>query len=817
MIAEVICHKSFEGSKKNEYLIKNYQRGYRWDIPQIKSLLDDIYGNFKRYYFQDKRFEFESHLFYSEPQAEISTQYAYCLQPLVVKNDLKTGKYSVIDGQQRLTTIAMIMNALDNNITDSPDKVSIAYESKSISIDEICKICDNNIAGILEDHKGTDFNSLEKKCDDCLKNIYDGLPNIDAKFMARGYVYIRLYYKTIINQVKKYVDEINNNGQEDKIIKKEHEQDHLYFVYKSGQINQSKIIILLKNVIKYCTTVIWYEPLKDKGGDKKEEDIFKNFNSGKIPLTKSELVKALLMNPDNYTKNSDDNISSEAIKTRQILIASKWDEIEKKLHDEELWHFFPHYDDWHNSTRFDALIDYFVYCEYMDRCKNSDDYKALQNDKEKEKFLGKIDLKFQNNIQNDTEHYTYKLLEKFIKEDLLKAESSDDKTEKMKKWWKKICDTFSSFEVYISNDKKIIEQFHRISLLKWMDDKYFKNVTNKGNEEQYLKQTLSQNYEIFTELASKRNSEKNSVLNKLINQKIQKIFDNQNTVLFSSKDTNGNVIKINKNDCKDLSKKIRALVYSPDYEILVEAFLKIFTLYIMEKSKSDRARYPFFSDEEEKWEREHIFAKNTSFSDYKNKTPDEKKKFINDVIGTDDTGIGWEKYLRFKYEDLLQASEIESIIKQKQNMIDCLEECLADIEKNPNDTEKFDYIFDESIKGDLKEFIADSGAQIEFDPDDNDPSWDPNFTILQFLRDNSMGNMCMLPQKPNKKVGCKPYYEKKELLINELCEKEFIPISTLMVFSGAYCAKYSAEYWYPCHRKKYLETMIKGVENYLKY
>ena len=782
-----------------EYLIKNYQRGYRWDIPQIKSLLDDIYSNFKRYYFH-KNIENEAHLLYPELRFPISTQYAYCLQPLVVKNDQKTGKYSVIDGQQRLTTIALIVNAL-KKLCDSDDKVSIAYEaeskSKSINtIDEICDICDNdnNIASVLDDHNETNFNGLEEKCDD-LQKIYDDLTNIDARFMARGYVYIRLYYKTIINQVKKYADEIRNNKEQENKIKEEYEQDHLCFVYPtivSDMFTPKKldktVATLLRNVIKYCTTVIWYEPLKGENKDKTEEDIFKNFNSGKIPLTKSELVKALLMNPDNYTKDSNGNIFSEAIKTRQILIASKWDEIEKNLHNDELWHFFPHYDDWHNKTRFDALIDYFVYCEYRDRNKNVTGY--------------------EKNMQNDPEHYTYKLLEKYIKEDLSEAGSSDKKTEKMKKWWKKICDTYSSFEVYISNDKKIIELFHRISLLKWLYEKHFDKITNGNSKEKYLKQ-MSENYSIFDELASKINPEKRSVLNELIKKEINTLFESKITVLFSAKDENSKLIEIKKDACTDLSKKIRALVYDAKCTILVQTFLKIFTLYNIECNGSDRTRYPFFSDEEEKWDREHIFAKNTDFSDYKKKTPDEKKTLINDVIGS-----GWEDYLKFKYQDLLGTS-IDSIIKQKQNMIDRLiKECLADIKKDPNDTEKINYIFDKlPEKNDL---TADSGARIEFDYDDNNPSWDPNFTILQFLRDNSMGNMCLLVKDINTAVGNKPYCKKKEKVLEKLCKYSFVPMSTLMVFSGAYCEEYSTEHWYPCHRKKYLDAMINAAEDYLK-
>jgi len=61
-----------------------YQRGYRWDTAQVYSLLTDIY-------------EFT-------PQF----QSFYCLQPLVVRK-INDNTYELIDGQQRATTISLIL------------------------------------------------------------------------------------------------------------------------------------------------------------------------------------------------------------------------------------------------------------------------------------------------------------------------------------------------------------------------------------------------------------------------------------------------------------------------------------------------------------------------------------------------------------------------------------------------------------------------------------------------------------------------------------------------------------------------------------
>ena len=69
------------------FWVKNYQRGYKWTKEEVTQLLNDIY-------------EFE-------PQKENEF---YCLQPIVIKED--SGKKELIDGQQRCTTIYLILKYL---------------------------------------------------------------------------------------------------------------------------------------------------------------------------------------------------------------------------------------------------------------------------------------------------------------------------------------------------------------------------------------------------------------------------------------------------------------------------------------------------------------------------------------------------------------------------------------------------------------------------------------------------------------------------------------------------------------------------------
>lgn len=76
--------------ENKKFLIPSYQRGYRWDN-EVNALLDDI-RDFTNYKKSDNDF--------------------YSLQPIVVKKD--ENKYIVIDGQQRLTTIFLIIKYIEN-------------------------------------------------------------------------------------------------------------------------------------------------------------------------------------------------------------------------------------------------------------------------------------------------------------------------------------------------------------------------------------------------------------------------------------------------------------------------------------------------------------------------------------------------------------------------------------------------------------------------------------------------------------------------------------------------------------------------------
>ncbi|NOT90719.1 DUF262 domain-containing protein [Ferruginibacter sp.] len=92
------------------FYIPSYQRGYRWTEIQVTDLLDDIYEFINR---KDRKIdEF------------------YCLQPVVVKP--KDESWEVIDGQQRLTTIFLLLKYFNNRLAEDFRKAlyTIHYETR---------------------------------------------------------------------------------------------------------------------------------------------------------------------------------------------------------------------------------------------------------------------------------------------------------------------------------------------------------------------------------------------------------------------------------------------------------------------------------------------------------------------------------------------------------------------------------------------------------------------------------------------------------------------------------------------------------------
>ena len=258
------------------FFIPKYQRGYRWTEQQVKDLLDDI-----------------------QVYRESKSGGIYCLQPLVVKGipseNEEGGKWEVIDGQQRLTTIFILLSYLDSN----SNLYELEYETRKGSWEFLQSLKNYNTLTLEE------LKKLKKTANE----------NIDFFHMYNARKAIEGWFDQRFKSDKQ----------------------------KEKQAFQEKFLTTLRDCVKF----IWYET-----DEKNPREVFKRLNSGRIPLTDAELIKALFLNQSNFSGNR----SPEAIRLCQQEIAMEWDQIEYTLQNDEFW-LFIHDDTWTKPTRIDFILD----------------------------------------------------------------------------------------------------------------------------------------------------------------------------------------------------------------------------------------------------------------------------------------------------------------------------------------------------------------------------------------------------------------------------------------------------------------------------
>lgn len=216
--------KSINQLFENSFFIPSYQRGYRWTETQVTQLLDDIWSFAKN----------------PPPHEQGTEKPFYCLQPVVVKkHKADTDEWEVIDGQQRLTTIFLILKNLEAQIErDQKNFTRIYYETREDSESFLKNV------------------NLPESERDAEKNI--------------DYFYIWEANKTIKN----------------------------WFQYKANTTEDASPRAIFAPSFLTNTKVIWYEVNEPNTNP---IEIFTRINIGKIPLTNAELVKALFLQKNNFT------------------------------------------------------------------------------------------------------------------------------------------------------------------------------------------------------------------------------------------------------------------------------------------------------------------------------------------------------------------------------------------------------------------------------------------------------------------------------------------------------------------------------------
>jgi|GEM_PF-6731478 len=160
------------------YIIDCYQRDYNWGDKEIKILLDDLFNDFQdRYYKQDNK----------------ETVYYY-LDRITIEESPQA-KY-IIDGQQRITTLQLILYTIYRKVLDKKKSMMIdpAYIKKYLFF--------SNVEG-KETVKLDDIYNTRKEVFECIIKGEEDIKNyktdnISNQNILSGYKTIKIYLKNIL-------------------------------------------------------------------------------------------------------------------------------------------------------------------------------------------------------------------------------------------------------------------------------------------------------------------------------------------------------------------------------------------------------------------------------------------------------------------------------------------------------------------------------------------------------------------------------------------------------------------------------------------
>ena len=168
----------------------------------------------------------------------------------------------------------------------------------------------------------------------CLKRISEDY----KKDSERAKIPYELEYQTREDS-KKFLENISENHDDDSNI-------DFYYMSEAYKVidnwyNEHSDDDIRSKILK-STAFIWHEMPKDSN----PIEMFTKVNLGKIKLTNSELIKALLLSKDNF-KSSD----NDKIKNQQLEMSHEWDEVEQGLQNDLFWYFL------NNKEAFGPRID----------------------------------------------------------------------------------------------------------------------------------------------------------------------------------------------------------------------------------------------------------------------------------------------------------------------------------------------------------------------------------------------------------------------------------------------------------------------------
>lgn len=381
------------------FVIPSYQRGYRWKKKQIYDLLNDLYT-----------FICES---YDNQSQEDKF---YCLQPIIVQelNNEEKKKYGcpedkpaweVVDGQQRLTTIYILLKYI--------------FQSLGYTEDNFKK----RFPGLEFFHLKYETRPDSETFFDKLEGTPKDAGNIDYAYILNAYQHMDEWFSSEEGVLAIYNKFKHGNGFFDDFI-----TDFRNLLFNNGLNDQKSV------------QFIWYE-LSENESETSGKTVKKNpinefvrINNGKIALTNAELIKGLFL----LSKNFDPN-ESEA---RQLQLAMEWESIENELHKDDFWYFIRHKEE-KGKEKYPNRIDYLFSLQYKVHHWN-DKATLFKNEKEEAENIKRLDQELSDNDKLFRYYY-----------DLFSGKEGPELRQAIHEQWKEvlqcfrtICDWYNDAEIY---------------------------------------------------------------------------------------------------------------------------------------------------------------------------------------------------------------------------------------------------------------------------------------------------------------------------------------------------------------------------------
>lgn len=312
-----------EGIKGFRFVIKPYQRGYRWKKSEVGKLLHDI-DHYIKFDVKSTNDLLDYIAESCDKTDKVDLYDFYCIQALSVKKD-QEDTYELIDGQQRLTTLALCYELIDGFVTSSDERA------------------DNSPYKIVYRRAGgsSDFD-LTERLHNAIPRSMDGIAAVKAYKTNRTQAWFDQYKAAC----KKAVLDIGDKAVVDSLTLDLHHMaenveqiiDFIFAYSESAESNDN-----LKKFLRFVQRnllFLWYEIPEHI--DAVTE--FTDLNSKKIRLTNAELIKALVLKSDGNGRSVEND-------------GNRWEAIEQGLCQSELWAFIGGED---RATRIDLLLDLYA-------------------------------------------------------------------------------------------------------------------------------------------------------------------------------------------------------------------------------------------------------------------------------------------------------------------------------------------------------------------------------------------------------------------------------------------------------------------------